>query len=47
MLYQETREEVLKYAVKCLENGLIHGTAGNVSARVPGEEAVEIGRAHV
>lgn len=42
MLYQETREEVLKYAVKCLENGLIHGTAGNVSARVPGEEAVVI-----
>ena len=42
MLYQETREEVLKFAVKCLEHGLIHGTAGNVSMRVPGEEAVVI-----
>lgn len=42
MLYQETREEVLEYAVKCLEHGLIHGTAGNVSARVPGQEAVVI-----
>lgn len=42
MLYQETREEVLKYAVKCLEHGLIHGTAGNVSMRVPGEDAVVI-----
>ena len=31
MKYQETREKVLEVAVKCLEKGLIHGTAGNVS----------------
>ena len=36
MKYQETREKVLEVAVKCLNKGLIHGTAGNVSMRVPG-----------
>lgn len=42
MKYKETREKVLEVAVKCLEYGLIHGTAGNVSMRVPGEEAIVI-----
>lgn len=42
MKYQETREKVLKIAVKCLQHGLIHGTAGNVSMRVPGEDVVII-----
>ena len=42
MKYQETREKVLEVAVKCLEKGLIHGTAGNVSMRVPGEDVVII-----
>lgn len=42
MKYQETREKVLEVAVKCLQQGLIHGTAGNVSMRVPGEEVVII-----
>ena len=42
MKYQETREKVLEVAVKCLNKGLIHGTAGNVSMRVPGEDVVII-----
>lgn len=42
MKYQETREKVLEIAVKCLQHGLIHGTAGNVSMRVPGEDVVII-----
>ena len=42
MKYQETREKVLEIAVKCLEKGLIHGTAGNVSMRVPGEDVAII-----
>lgn len=31
MKYQETREKVLEAAVKCIDHGLIRGTAGNVS----------------
>ena len=42
MKYQETREKVLEVAVECLNKGLIHGTAGNVSMRVPGEDVVII-----
>ena len=42
MKYQETREKVLEIAVKCAETGLIHGTEGNVSARVPGEDLCAI-----
>lgn len=42
MKYQETRGKVLEVAVKCLQRGLIHGTAGNVSMRVPGEDVVII-----
>jgi ribulose-5-phosphate 4-epimerase/fuculose-1-phosphate aldolase len=42
MKYQETREKVLAVAVKCLQRGLIHGTAGNVSMRVPDEDVVII-----
>lgn len=42
MIYEETRKKVLEIAVKCLRYGLIHGTAGNVSMRVPGEDVVII-----
>lgn len=42
MKYQETREKVLEIAIKCAKAGLIHGAEGNVSGRVPGEDACVI-----
>lgn len=42
MKYYEERKRVLDIAVKTLEKGLIHGTSGNVSMRIEGEDKVII-----
>lgn len=42
MNYIDERKRVLAVAVKSLEKGLIHGTSGNVSMRIEGEEKVII-----
>ena len=42
MNIDELRKEVAEVGRKMLRSGLVHGTAGNVSARVPGEEKVVI-----
>ena len=39
---QEIREAVVSFARRMHEDGLVSGTAGNVSARVPGEERIAI-----
>lgn len=40
--YSEVREAVCRYARRMHDEGLVVGTAGNVSARVPGEDVVAI-----
>src|SRR3990170_6744240 len=39
---EEIREAVVSFARRMHEDGLVSGTAGNVSARVPGEERIAI-----
>ena len=48
----ELKKELVDYSRRCYERNLISATGGNVSIRVPGENAMvikgsEIGRAHV
>ena len=42
MSIQTIREEVVKYARRMQRDGFVTGTAGNVSARVPGENVIAI-----
>jgi L-fuculose-phosphate aldolase len=42
MLAHKIREEVVAFARRMYIDGLVVGTAGNISARVPGEERVAI-----
>lgn len=44
---QELKKEIADSGRKLLKSGLTHGTAGNLSARIPGEEKVVISPSHV
>jgi len=44
---EELKKEIADLGRKMLRSGLTHGTAGNLSARVPGEEKVVISPSHV
>lgn len=42
MSIQELKSELVKYSRKCYERNLICATGGNISCRVPGEDAILI-----